>query len=70
MALATIKLVNEKFMSEFYFKKDLAALAQQLLIDDQYRVQGVMAVANLEGENVAEAIDFTVGTSADHSAFE
>ncbi len=56
MAVATIKLVNEQFMGEFYFRKDQEATARSLNKDGWYRVQGSMGVPDLEGMDVAEEI--------------
>lgn len=56
MSVATIKLVNEDFLGEFYFQKDPTALAQRLLREGRYRVQGTMGVPGMEGEAVAEEV--------------
>lgn len=59
MAVATIKLVNEQFMSEFYFRKDdQEAIARSLLKDGQYREAGQLAVPGVRGvgEQIAEEI--------------
>ena len=56
MAAATIKLVMEDFLGEFYFQKDPTALAKQLLREGRYKVQGTMGVPELEGEAVAEEV--------------
>ena len=56
MAVATIKLVNSELLGSFYFTKNPAELAQKLLAEGYYKVQGTMAVPDLEGEAVAEEI--------------
>lgn len=56
MSVATIKLVNEQFMGEFYIRKDQEQTARSLLKDGWYRVQGTMGVPGLEAEDVAEEI--------------
>jgi hypothetical protein len=56
MAVATIKLVNEQFMGEFYFRKDQEATARSLKKDGWYRVQGSMGVPGMEGMDVAEEV--------------
>jgi hypothetical protein len=56
MAVATIKLVNEQFMGEFYFRKNQEATARSLLKDGWYRVQGTMGVPGMDGEAVAEEV--------------
>lgn len=56
MAVATIKLVKEEFMGEFYFRKDQVATARNLLKDGGYRVQGTIGVPDMQGEAVAEEI--------------
>lgn len=57
MAVATIKLVDEQFMGEFYFRKDQQiTTARSLLKDGWYRIQGTMGVPGREGESVAEEI--------------
>lgn len=56
MSVATIKLVNEQFMGEFYFRKDQRATARSLQKDGWYRVLGTMGVPGLEGEAVAEEV--------------
>ena len=56
MAVATIKLVNEQFMSEFYFRPNQEQTASSLQKDGWYRVQGTMGVPDLEGEAVAEEV--------------
>lgn len=55
MALATIKLANEQFMGDFYFRKDQAATARKLINEGQYRVGGNMVVP-LQGEAAAEEL--------------
>ena len=54
MAVATIKLVNAELMGSFYFQKDPVALAQKLLREGYYKVQGTLGVPGREGEAVAE----------------
>lgn len=56
MAVATIKLVNEQFMGEFYFRSNQEVTARSLQKDGWYRVQGTMAVPGMEGEAVAEEV--------------
>lgn len=56
MAVATIKLVNGELLGSFYFTKNPAELAQKLLAEGYYKVQGTMAVPGLEGEAVAEEV--------------
>jgi hypothetical protein len=56
MAVATIKLVNEQCMGDFYFRKDQEATARSLLKSGQYRVQGTMGLPGLEGEEAAEQV--------------
>ena len=56
MAVVTIKLVNEQFMGEFYFRKNQEATARSLLKDGWYRVQGTMGVPGMDGEAVAEEV--------------
>ena len=56
MAVATIKLVNEQFMGEFYFRKNQEATARSLLKDGWYRVQGTMGVPGMDGQAVAEEV--------------
>jgi hypothetical protein len=56
MAVATIKLVNEDFLGEFYFQKDPTALAKQLMREGRYKTVGSMGVSDKEGEAVAEEV--------------
>lgn len=56
MAAVTIKLVNEQFMGEFYFRKDQSATARSLLKDGWYHVYGTMGVPDLKGEAAAEEV--------------
>ena len=56
MAVATIKLVNEDFLGEFYFQKDPTALAKQLMREGRYKVHGSMGVPGMEGEAVPEEV--------------
>lgn len=56
MSVATIKLVNEQFMGEFYFRPNQEQTARSLQKDGWYRVQGSMGVPGLEGEAVAEEV--------------
>lgn len=57
MSVATIKLVDEQFMGEFFFRKEQAAdTARSLQKDGRYRVMGTMGVPGLEAEDVAEEI--------------
>lgn len=58
MAVATIKLVNEQFMGEFYFRGEQEQTARSLLKDGRYRVQGTMAVPGVRGvgKEIAEEI--------------
>ena len=55
MTVATIKLVDEQFMGQFYFRKDQAATARSLQNDGLYRTAGLMVVP-LQGEAAAEEL--------------
>ena len=71
MAVATIKLVNSELLGSFYFTKNPAELAQKLLAEGYYKVQGTMAVPDLEGEAVAEEVfDLTNNPSRDDERAE
>ena len=50
-----VKLVNEQFMGEFYFRKDQEATARSLLKDGWYRDAGEFAVEGT-GEDAAEEV--------------
>lgn len=63
MSVATIKLVNEQNMSDFYFMagsrqtgEDQANNARRLLKAGLYRIQGTMGVPGFEGEAAAEEV--------------
>jgi len=58
MAIATVKLIDEQFMGEFYFRKDQEATARSLLKDGWYRDAAVLAVPGAVGvgEEVADEI--------------
>lgn len=55
MATATIKLVSDNFLGEFYFRKNQAATARRLLEDGCYRVGGKIVVP-FSGEAAAEEV--------------
>jgi hypothetical protein len=44
MSIAKIYLLNEKYMSEFYFSKNQVEFARQLFINDMYRHGGSIVV--------------------------
>jgi hypothetical protein len=54
--IAAVKLVNEQFMGEFYFRKDQEATARGLLAEGHYRRTGPCVVTELQGEAAAEEI--------------
>jgi hypothetical protein len=56
MAAATIRLVSDECMSEFFFKDNQVALAQRLLTQGQYRTVGTMGVPGLNAEDAAEEV--------------
>jgi hypothetical protein len=56
MAVATIKLVNEQHMGEFYIRQDQERVARILLDQGQYKTIGSMGVPGKEGEAVAEEV--------------
>ena len=58
MTVATIKLVNEQFMGEFYFRANQEQTARGLLKDGHYRDAGILTIPGLRGheEDVAEEI--------------
>jgi hypothetical protein len=66
MAAATIRLVSNECMSEFFFKDEQVALAQRLLSEGRYHTVGTMGVPDLNGEDVAEEVfDLTNRIKAD-----
>ncbi len=54
MAQVEIKLVNEQFLGEFYFRKDQVATARSLFKDGWYRAPVSLNLWDLEGEAAAE----------------
>ena len=55
MSVATIKLLNPEYVTNFYFAKgSISDVARAL--QDQYKVQGSMGIPDLEGESVAEEV--------------
>ena len=56
MALATVHLVDNLKMGDFYFTKDAAALALKYLAEGLYKEVGPFPVFDLWGEDVAEEL--------------
>jgi len=56
MAQAKVLLIDTKYMSEFYFTKEPAALAQFLLSEGYYDIRAAVDLPYLEGEAAAEEI--------------
>jgi hypothetical protein len=56
MSVATVKLVSEQFMAEFYSRGDQVGTARSLQKDGWYRVLGSMGIHSLAGEDVAEEV--------------
>ena len=62
-----VKLVNEQFMGEFYFRKDQEATARSLLKDGWYRDAGEFAVMGTGEDAAEEVFDLTNNPSRDAS---
>ena len=56
MAVATIKLVSNELMGEFYFRPNQEQTARRLISEGHYEAKGTMGVPGLEGEDVAEEV--------------